>query len=168
MLFDHRDMVEEFQGEYRFLSNFYPSEFQYTFTDYGYHGGGVETFKSVEHFYQAMKVMHDADLFRQIIECESPGKAKRLSRKFDMTKHPMDWDSIKVPIMRIGIQAKFNTIPELRKRLLDTVDMYLQEGNNWGDDFWGFDFKTQKGKNVLGTLLMEERKRIINTQTNDQ
>lgn len=159
MLFENR--IEEFQGEYRFLSNFWPSEFRFAFNDYGYHDDGVETFKTLEHFYQGMKVLPDKDLFHEIVDCYSPGKVKRLSRKFDMAHHPMDWDSIKVPIMRMGIRMKFN-IPELREQLLATGDAYLQEGNRWGDTFWGFDINKQQGKNVLGHLLMEERKRLIN------
>lgn len=161
------DMIEEFQGEYRFLSNFYPSEFQFAFSDYGYDEGGIETFKTVEHFYQAMKAFtDDGVMFRRIIDCKSAGVAKRLGKEVDRSNSLVDWDLIKVPIMRAGIQKKFE-IPELRDKLLSTRFIYLQEGNNWGDVFWGFDFKQQKGKNVLGQLLMEERKRIINTIKND-
>lgn len=151
------DMVEEFQGKYRFLSNFWRSEFEYTFTD-----GTTDRFKTVEHFYQAMKFRtSNRVLYYKIINIHTPGLAKLLGQTKLSNECIEIWESIKIPMMRMGIQHKF-AIPELREMLLATGDIHLQEGNHWGDTFWGFDINKQKGKNILGYLLMEERERLIN------
>lgn len=42
-----------------------------------------------------------------------------------------------------------------RDALINTQDAYLEEGNKWGDTFWGT--VEGKGQNVLGNLLMEVR-----------
>ncbi len=36
----------------------------------------------------------------------------------------------------------------------------LQEGNRWGDTFWGVDLRTGKGENKLGKILMRVRKEL--------
>ena len=52
---------------------------------------------------------------------------------------------------------KFQQNPLLAKRLLETGDCMLQEGNYWKDLFWGVDLKTGEGENHLGKILMELR-----------
>lgn len=51
---------------------------------------------------------------------------------------------------------KFNQEP-FRQKLIDTGDVYIQEGNNWNDIYWGVCIKTNKGENILGKLIMEIR-----------
>lgn len=56
------------------------------------------------------------------------------------------------------VQRKFSARnPELLRRLLDTGDLTLIEGNHWGDTFWGVDIRTGKGDNHLGMILMQVR-----------
>lgn len=38
--------------------------------------------------------------------------------------------------------------------------MYIQEGNYWGDTFWGVDLKKREGENNLGKLVMEIREKL--------
>lgn len=153
------DIIEEFSGDYRFLSNFYSSPFEFYFTG---RSEEIHIFKTVEHFYQAMKVcLVDQKMFHEIISCNSPGRVKRLGRKVEMPKSEIIiWDAMKVSIMGQGIKYKFQD-PVLRELLLSTGDIYIQEGNNWGDTFWGVDLKTGLGKNILGQLLMKERKELL-------
>lgn len=65
--------------------------------------------------------------------------------------------------MRQLLMQKFADV-NLRVKLLATEDEELVEGNYWHDNFWGNcscpKCKDIQGKNVLGTLLMEERERI--------
>jgi len=49
------------------------------------------------------------------------------------------------------IRAKFSD-PELQDMLLATGQQELEEGNWWGDDFWGK--CTKNGQNKLGIILM--------------
>ena len=142
-------MINEFDKEFAFLSNFYPSPIKIW---------GI-VFPTVEHFYQAAKT---TDMFEaeQIAAADTPGKAKHLGRA--ATLRP-DWENIKIDIMRIGLEEKFKD-PILQAKLLETGDEPLVEGNWWHDNFYG-DCKCEKcsrilGHNVLGKLLMDLRAKI--------
>lgn len=137
-------MIGTFDGEYAFLSNFYPSPI----TDEDY-----ITYPTVEHYFQAMKTLDKDERFNIAIQV-TPGKAKRLGRKLDLRS---DWEFIKDSIMEEALRIKFSN-PELRKALLNTRDEYLEEGNTWGDQYWGV--CNGVGKNRLGKLLMKIRQEI--------
>ena len=56
------------------------------------------------------------------------------------------------------MRRKFQ-IPSLRDKLIATGDAYIEETNNWGDEFWGVCHGF--GENMLGKILMEIRKEIV-------
>jgi len=136
-------MIDKFQGDCRWLSNFYPVEVKLD---------GV-TYKTVEHAYQAAKT-HDWIERKSILLAETPGRAKRLGRSVTLRE---DWNEVKLSIMRDLIAQKFRD-PILRKLLLVTGQEELIEGNYWGDRFWGVCGGT--GMNHLGKIIMAERDRI--------
>lgn len=136
-------MINRFDGEYSFLSNFELSPFTVN---------GI-VFPTMEHYFQAMKAINQEDLL-EIAKASTPGKAKRLGRK---VKIRPDWEYVKKDIMLEGLRKKF-AIPELRQKLLDTGDAYLEEGNTWGDRCWGV--CNGVGENNLGKLLMRVREEI--------
>ena len=140
------ETVEEFEGEYAFLSNFFPSPIYYD---------GI-IYPTNEHFFQAMKTT-DMQLKKAIANAKTPGEAKRLGR--NVTLRP-DWEKIKEYFMELGLRIKFED-PILRKRLLNTGTAQLVEGNWWHDNEWGNctceKCKNQKGKNKLGVCLMKVR-----------
>jgi ribA/ribD-fused uncharacterized protein len=136
-----KNKVDEFKGEYRFLSNFYPASVQY---------GGIE-YPTVENYYQAQKTL-DIDERYHI----SRGDAYEAKRASYYLKIRPDWEDIKIGVMRFGLCQKFHKGTLMRK-LLETEDMTLEEGNTWGDTFWGIDLVEGKGQNHLGKLLMELR-----------
>lgn len=135
------DGIYGFEGDYRFLSNFYPSIVEYEGSHY----------PTVEHAYQAAKTLNPAQR-REIQIVVSPAKAKMLGRHVHM-RH--DWDEIKVQVMEYLLRQKFSGYHELSKQLFETDDKYLEETNHWGDTFWGV--CNGKGQNVLGNLLMKIR-----------
>lgn len=137
-------MIGTFDGKYAFLSNFYPS----SITDEDY-----ITYPTVEHYFQAMKTLDTGVRFYIAIQT-TPGKAKRLGRRLDLRP---DWEFIKDSVIEKALRIKFSN-PELRKALLDTGDEYLEEGNTWGDQYWGV--CNGVGKNTLGKLLMKIRQEI--------
>lgn len=147
------DDIKGFQGEYRFLSNFYPSPIRATFT-------GVEyLFPTAEHLYQASKLIYtelSTDDQREIVEqiiSSTPGQAKRIGRGIPLTDQ---WDDVESDIvMRKVIGEKFEQNPDLAQRLLGTGTAYLEEANNWGDNKWGT--VNGFGQNLLGEILMDER-----------
>lgn len=136
--------IDKFEGEYAFLSNFYPTTIKWE----------GETYPTLEHAFQAAKT-YDSQERQSLRQAHSPGKAKQLGRQ--VTLRP-DWEKVKTDIMRTLLLQKFQ-IPTLRTSLLATGNAQLIEGNNWHDKFWGACFcaKCGGGKNVLGKLLMEVR-----------
>jgi ribA/ribD-fused uncharacterized protein len=88
----------------------------------------------------------------EIQQARLPHIAKRLGKTVTMRD---DWDDIKVDIMREIVQAKFDQHELLRDMLLATEDAILEEGNHWGDTFWGV--CRGKGLNMLGKILMDLR-----------
>ena len=149
-------IISSFSGEHRFLSNFYPSPIK----------SGDFTYPTVEHFFQAHKFGRWTDEHREIIECNSPSKAKKLARSYPL-RDKVTWDHVKVGVMLAGLRVKFMD-PALAKMMEATKDHYLIEGNDWGDTFWGcipvngraaIPGDQWRGMNVLGNLLMIVRER---------
>lgn len=132
--------IQEFKGRYAFLSNFYEQEDGYT----------------VEHFFQAYKADNEEEM-AWVLDAPTPGEAKKRGRKVSLRD---DWEDIKLSVMYNLLMDKFAD-PILRKKLIDTGDAYLMEGNLWGDKFWGVDLKDEDGQNWLGILLMLVRSRVI-------
>lgn len=119
----------------------------------------------VEVEFQAEK--HAGHPWRQAIirACGSPSKAKRLGRKWRLTKAELEaWDLRKVEVMAGFLEQKFTDWPKLRSALVKTGDDLMVEGNDWHDVFWGVcDGTCRKGPhkpdgmNCLGELLMDLR-----------
>ena len=135
--------ITQFQGKYRFLSNFWPASV----------GLGGVLYPSVEHAYQAAKTS-DQEIQRQIRTAPSPGVAKRLGATAPLRPN---WESTKLYVMEGLLKQKFRQ-EHLRDKLLATGDAELIEGNRWRDTFWGV-YKGQ-GRNELGNLLMKIRKEM--------
>lgn len=129
--------ITKFEGEYRFLSNFYPAVV--------YVGG--YPFLTVEHAYQASKTF-SIEHITKISLCKSPATAKQLGRRVPLRN---DWESVKIMVMQDLLRQKF-THADLRVKLLATGTAELIEGNWWNDTFWGV--CNGKGQNWLGRLLM--------------
>lgn len=134
--------IDRFRGKYAFLSNFAPCIVSYDGHKYA----------SVEHAFQAAKTLNPIE--REVLALETtPGKAKRAGRLVQLRP---DWDEVKVDIMKELLISKFQDNSfGYRDALINTQDAYLEEGNKWGDTFWGT--VEGKGQNVLGNLLMEVR-----------
>lgn len=139
-------MIDKFDGEFAFLSNFYESPVSDGFT----------TFPTVEHYFQAAKAVWVKD-YDDIQHAKTPGEAKRIGRKIAIRG---DWEFIKLDVMEDALRKKF-AIPELREQLLATGDAELIEGNWWHDNTWGNcscdKCKSIPGQNNLGKLLMKIR-----------
>ena len=142
-------MIKVFEGEFAFLSNFWPSPFTYE---------GI-TYATNEHFFQAMKTL-DPKERAWIASSETPGVAKRRGRTCAL-RH--DWEQIKDEVMLTGLRIKFSH-PSLRTQLIMTGDQELMEGTTWHDNEWGncsFErCKNIPGRNKLGKLLMQVRNEI--------
>jgi hypothetical protein len=140
--------IKEFQGKYRFLSNFWPAK---VFLD------GFQ-YPTVEHAYQAAKTF-DLKKREEIRNADKPGLAKRLGKKVSIRK---DWEKIKISIMYNLVKQKFFNNSILKESLLSTGDEELIEGHTWNDTFWGI--CNGVGQNNLGKILMKIRNEIKRNQ----
>ncbi len=136
-------MIDRFDGEYFFLSNFEDSSITYD---------GI-TYKNVEAAFHAQKVF-DREKKKEFSNL-NPSEAKRLGRRVKLRS---DWESVKVDIMTDLVRIKFLQNPDLKKKLLATGDEILIEGNWWNDQFWGV--CKGEGQNYLGRILMMIRKEL--------
>lgn len=135
--------IDNFRNEYFFLSNFYPAKIKYD---------GIKYLNN-EAAFQAQKCIVATD---KIKFCSlNPSDAKRLGRRIILRN---DWESVKISIMHNIVFEKFKQNPHLTKKLLDTGDVYFEEGNNWGDRIWGT--VNGVGRNELGKILMEVREEL--------
>lgn len=138
-------VIGPFSGEYRFLSNFWPSQMV----------AGGTVYPTVEHYYQCAKAATNED-WRRVWDCRSAAEAKRMGRKVTIRA---DWDAVRKQVMLTGLLAKFSQCPELRHNLLATAPALLVEVNTWGDRYWGAEmvWGSLDGENWLGRLLMMVR-----------
>jgi len=150
-MFTKEYTISKFSGAYRFLSNFYPSNFR------DYVG---DEWPTVEHFFQAMKI--DSEKEREKIRnLPSPGQAKKIGRLLELRN---DWESVKFNVMRDALYYKFRQNKDLKEKLKETGKSHIVEGNTWHDNIWGDCYcdkcKNIKGQNYLGRLLMGVRNRL--------
>lgn len=137
--------INSFDGDYRFLSNFYPSVIEWR---------GKE-WLTVEQAYQAAKTRDKAEVAK-IRAATTPTAAKRLGRTLTLRD---DWDEIKLKVMKTLVRRKFDMNEPLADMLLATGKAQLVEGNWWGDVYWGV--CRGVGENHLGKILMAERSRQV-------
>lgn len=136
-------MINDFRGEYRFLSNFHIADVVYE---------GI-TYPSSEAAFQAAKSL-DGNIRRHFTKL-SCKEAKEYGRHVELRS---DWETVKNDVMYAVTYDKFTRHQELKVRLLQTGDEKLIEGNTWGDTYWGV--CNGKGKNMLGKTLMRVRDEI--------
>lgn len=144
-----------FENEFEFLSNFSKSEIVLD---------GI-IYPTVEHFFQAMKT-EDPIQRAEIAAAPTPGKAKRLGRHVQLRS---DWEEVKDQCMLDALRLKFAD-EDLSHKLQETGDKWLEEGNDWHDNYWGVChcIKCQDimGKNHLGKLLMKVREEMGHGERN--
>lgn len=140
----HNDKeIKGFFGEFRWLSNFWKLEYPiiYDSNKYFY----------VENAFMAAKSLDRGE--REKFVSLKPSEAKKLGRTIQLRP---DWESVKYDFMFLFNYQKFVTNIDLKQKLLDTGDRYLEETNHWGDQIWGVDIQ-KGGANNLGKILMRVR-----------
>jgi len=135
--------IDKFDGDYRWLSNFYPTEVTYEDIKY----------PTVENAYQAAKTL---DIQQRVpFEIMTPSGAKAAGRALVMRK---DWNSVKLHVMNQLVFQKFMFNEDLKEKLMETENDMIVEGNTWNDTFWGV--CEGEGENHLGQLIMQTRNMI--------
>ena len=148
-------MINVFDGEYAFLSNFYECEVTYNGLSY----------KNSEATFHAQKTLNETE--RKKFVNLNPSDSKKLGRKIALRN---DWEDVKTQIMYEICYAKFSQNQDLKNKLLATGDEYLEEGTYWHDNYWGNCYcekcKDIKGENKLGIILMKIREELKNDKDN--
>ena len=139
-------MITEFQGEYRWLSNHVLCLVEYD----------GHKFPTVEHAYVYSKtvVKEEQEALLTEIDNMSPGEVKRIGKM--LTLRP-DWEQVRLDIMLDLTRQKYS-YGYFQKKLLDTGDQEIIEGNTWGDTFWGK--YNGVGENQLGRIIMQVREEL--------
>lgn len=137
--------IDDFRGEYRWLSNFHLCTIHYEHLVY----------PSTEHAYQAAKSEHTSMRMLFTTSAMTCREAKRAGGSLTLRA---DWEQVKDGVMLAVLRDKFTRHADLRVKLLSTGDAQLIEGNTWGDTYWGV--CRGIGKNMLGTLLMQVRSEL--------
>jgi len=113
------------------------------------------SFRTVEHFYQAMKAgKAEVETRLRIATLASPYEAKREGKRIRLRA---DWDEVKLEVMEYALRYKFAPGTTWHVRLMATHDEEIVERNDWGDTYWGVDLRSGHGQNHLGRLLMKLR-----------
>ena len=146
----NQEKIDRFMNEFDFLSNFYRAPLMYK---------GI-AYPTSEHAYQAAKSLNE-NTQMNISILGTPAQAKHYGRTVALQP---DWEEVKLEIMAEIVHAKFMQNPSLKEKLAATEDVYLEEGNTWGDTYWGV--CNGRGENHLGKTLMELRD-CLNTNTED-
>ena len=140
--------IESFTGENRFLSNFWPAQVKFD----------GEMYPSTEQAYKAAKTLNKEarDKIRGFI----PNKREleeQIREVLDDAIIRPDWtDDMRLQVMESLLNQKFDgRDSDIQKKLLDTGDIELMEGNTWGDTFFGV--CNGVGENHLGRILMRVR-----------
>lgn len=117
-------------------------------------------------------VMGDLGSFHAIERAQDPAQAKALGRQVSPFI-ASTWESVIREVAFETVYQKFEKVPGLRELLLSTGDKVLVEAAK-NDRIWGvgldatnpkiWDQNKWQGQNILGTALMEARKRLSETQ----
>lgn len=156
--------IRAFEGEHRWLSNFWVAPIELIAFRQSW------SFASTEHVFQMAKLEHtdieisdQQELFEEVAALETPGQSKRFGRRIPHL-NVESWNTARDRAMVHVLKAKFSQHADLREKLLGLEGYYLEEGNHWGDRYWGVD---GTGKNRLGELLMELRDRWLAKRAED-
>lgn len=146
-------MINRFNGEYLFLSNFYEGEeFEYK---------GMKFRNSEAAFHSQKDVLREKEF-----EGLRPSDSKKLGRRVNLRN---DWEDVKEQIMYDICLAKFSQSETLKEKLLNTGDKCLIEGNSHGDSCWGKIYSQKYnqwvGDNKLGKILMKIRRELSPSQS---
>ena len=141
------ERIDYFRGVYGFLSNMHSCSV---------HWKGI-TYPSSEHAFVASKIKLTGKLGPilariGVAKIKSPAEAKKFGKTIIL--YP-EWKEEQFEIMKDIVWAKFEQNYGLAKKLIDTGQAELIEGNTWWDLNWGM--CNGQGQNRLGQILMEIR-----------
>lgn len=143
---DFPDVIDRFKGENDFLGNRFRCQF--TWQGIVYDTAEAAFLSSMCKDESERKVFASCSIDKAIM------KAK-------VTVPYPGWEDARLDIMESIIKAKFEQNPTLMKRLTDTGNRILINGNSKKETFWGVDLYSWQGENNLGKIIMRIREKEI-------
>ena len=147
-------MIDNFRGEYYFLSNFYNAPVEYEGILYT---NNEAAFQSAKLKNENLRTNYIYNSMKYNFATLDPSTAKKFGIHLNLIS---DLEEVKFDIMYELVYDKFNRNQKLRQKLLLTGNEELVEGNTWGDRIWGK--CNGKGQNNLGKILMRVREELRN------
>lgn len=141
---DFPDMVERFKGDYAFMDNRFGCPFVWE---------GIR-YNTAEAAFLSSKCQDESE--RKVYANCSIDKA--IVRAKEQIPYP-GWEDARLDIMESILTAKFGQNPVLMKKLLETGDHILVNGNSKQETFWGVDLYSWIGENHLGKIIMRIREK---------
>lgn len=139
----NENYIKGFFEDYRYLSNYHECKV-------GYDG---EIYTSSEAAYQAAKTLNKVE--REPFTKMTPSESKKAGQKVTLRS---DWEEVKNQIMEEILYDKFLRNQDIKTKLLETGEKYLEETNWWNDCYWGVCLG--HGRNMLGLTLMKVREAL--------
>lgn len=138
-----KNSIDTFRGDNFYLSNFYRAKVEYNGIIYPHNEAAFQAQKNKDK--QVQKI------FRKL----SPTEAKILGKNIHLRS---DWNEVKDQIMYEICYEKFKQNLGLKRKLINTGNAILIEGNTWHDTYWGI--CNNEGQNKLGKILMKVRSEL--------
>lgn len=138
--------VTTFEDEFEFLNMFYNCKITI----------GKFTYLNAYSAFVASKCKNENDkrAFTRLNAIKAKKKNKSINKR-------EDWDDVKINVMKEIQRAKFTQNPELKDKLLK-IDGTIENHVMYNDTFWSKTLVNNKGKNMLGEILMELRNEFKN------
>jgi ribA/ribD-fused uncharacterized protein len=169
------DIYFFYEGKYKELSNYYctkspclfkigdlefkSSEHSYQFYKFHYDGANKDTLEYAE-LVRNSQTPNDSKLLGH--QTERSGYQSRMNDNIKLYKDKavrrLDFDDVKIDIMKYVIYHKFDQNVECRNILLSTGNKNIFENSQY-DSFWGIG-PDKNGQNHLGKLLVELRTQL--------
>ena len=143
---DFPDVINQFKGEYDFLNNRFGCRFVWQGLQYG----------SVEAAFQSSKCVDESE--RKAYAGCSADKAALKGKELVPYS---GWEDDCLDLMESIQRVKFEQNSALMKKLIDTGNRLLINGNNKQETYWGVDLYSWQGENHLGKIIMNIRDKEI-------
>jgi N-glycosidase YbiA len=149
-------------GEKKIIKFYMPTDEFGVFSNFSRHRIFLKNkvWRTVEHYFQAQKFVGKKQE-EEIRRSFTPKAAAQIGRDRKNSLR-LDWEAVKVGVMKEALIAKFTQHEDLGEILYKTEDALLVE-HTAKDKFWG-DGGHGRGLNMLGKLLMEVREELKQLQ----
>ena len=123
------------------------------------------TIRTSEALYQACRFPNSPHIQEKIINQKSPMAAKMVGKPHRQDNNRVDWEDVRVDIMRWCLEVKLEQNMDTFGKLLKSTESNIVELSH-KDQFWGttvdkLDSNVFVGENTLGVLLQELKEKLI-------